>query len=76
MQHYHAAIARSPTYKSNPTLIRNVISAIGDARTRGKAIYLLTKVIGSGAKGLVRTASRTHADASVRKTALALLKRW
>jgi eukaryotic-like serine/threonine-protein kinase len=76
MQHYHAAIARSPSYKSNPTLIRNVISAIGDARTRGKAIYLLTKVIGSGAKGLVRTASRTHADASVRKTALALLKRW
>ncbi len=76
MQYYHAAIARSPAYKNNPTLIRNVISAIGLPKTRGKATFLLTKTIGAGAKGYVRTASRTHADPSVRKAAQDLLKRW
>lgn len=76
MQYYHAAIARSPAYKGNATLIRNVISAIGNSKTRGKATYLLTKTIGAGAKGYVRTAARSHADPSVRKAAQDLLKRW
>jgi eukaryotic-like serine/threonine-protein kinase len=76
MQYYHAAIARLPAYKGNQTLIRNVINAIGNSKTRGKAIYLLTKVIGSGAKGLVRAASRNHSDPAVRKAAQSLIKRW
>jgi hypothetical protein len=76
MQYYNAAIARSPAYKGNQTLIRNVISAIGNPKTRGKATYLLTKVIGSGAKGLVRAASKNHADLAVRKAAQSLIKRW
>lgn len=76
MQHYNAAIARLPGYKGNQTLIRNVISAIGNPKTRGKATYLLTKVIGSSAKGLVRAAAKSHADPSVRKAAQSLLKRW
>jgi eukaryotic-like serine/threonine-protein kinase len=76
MEHYTAAIARLGAYKGNPTLIRNVISAIGDRRTRGKAVYLLTKVIGQGSKGYLRTAARNHPDLSVRKAAQALLKRF
>ena len=76
MQYYNAAIARVPAYKGNQTLIRNVISAIGNSKTRGKATYLLTKVIGAGAKGLVRAASKNHADPAVRKAAQSLLKRW
>jgi eukaryotic-like serine/threonine-protein kinase len=76
MQHYNAAIARVAGYKGNQTLIRNVISAIGNPKTRGKATYLLTKVIGSSAKGLVRVAAKSHADPSVRKAAQSLIKRW
>ncbi len=76
MQYYNAAIARVAGYKGNQTLIRNVISAIGNPKTRGKATYLLTKVIGPGAKGLVRAAAKSHADPSVRKAAQSLLKRW
>jgi eukaryotic-like serine/threonine-protein kinase len=76
MQHYNAAIARVAGYKGNQTLIRNVISAIGNSKTRGKATYLLTKVIGSSAKGLVRAAAKSHADLSVRKAAQSLIKRW
>jgi serine/threonine-protein kinase len=76
MQHYNAAISRFAGYKGNQTLIRNVISAIGNPKTRGKATYLLTKVIGSGAKGLVRAAAKSHADPSVRKAAQSLIKRW
>ncbi|MEZ4364606.1 MAG: serine/threonine-protein kinase [Kofleriaceae bacterium] len=76
MQHYTAAISRLSTYRKNPTLIRNVISAIGNTKTRGKATYLLTKVIGATSKPYLRTASRTHSDLSVRKAAQSLLKRF
>jgi eukaryotic-like serine/threonine-protein kinase len=76
MQHYHAAIARVPAYKGNAILIRNAISAFGNSKSRGKAIYLVTQVIGAGAKGYVKTAGKSHPDPVVRKTAAALLKRW
>lgn len=76
MQHYSAAIRRAPGYRGNTILIRNVVSAIGDPRTRGNATFLLTKVIGPGAKGHLRTAAKNHADLSVRKAAQSLLKRW
>jgi hypothetical protein len=76
MTYYNAAISRLPAYKGNATLIRNVISALGSPKTRGKAKYLLTKVIGSGAKGLVRSAAKSHADPAVRREAAALIKRW
>jgi eukaryotic-like serine/threonine-protein kinase len=76
MQHYRAAISRVPAYKGNPILIRNAISAFGNAKSRSNAIYFVTKVIGPGAKGYVKTAAKSHPDPAVRKTATALLKRW
>ncbi len=75
MEHYQAAIARKRSYRSNSTIIRNVISALGSSKTRTKASWFLRKVIGAPARRHLQAAARRHASSDVRRRAAALLKR-
>jgi len=75
MAHYRAAIARSPAYKRNGTLIRNVIHCLNSRKTRGQASWLLRKVIGRPARPYLAVAARRDPSGVVRSSAAWLLKR-
>jgi len=75
MQHYQAAIARSKAYRSNPTIIRNVIGALASGKTRAKATWFLRSLIGSPARRYLQAAAKHHASAEVRRRSAVVLKR-
>jgi eukaryotic-like serine/threonine-protein kinase len=76
MEHYQAAIKRSPAYKRNATLIRNVINTLASPRTSAKASWFLRKLVGAPAKVHLRAAAKKHKSPTVRKNAAAVLRRF
>jgi hypothetical protein len=74
MEHYGAAIKRSPGYRGNGTMIKNVIQALGSAKTRGKASWFLKRVVGKWAKPYLRTAARSNPNKNIRSAAKSLLR--
>jgi serine/threonine-protein kinase len=74
IEHYDAAIKRSPAYKRNSILIKNTIRALGNSKSRGKAGWLLKKVIGAPARPYLRAAAKSDPRPAVRAAARALLR--
>jgi serine/threonine-protein kinase len=74
IEHYTAAIKRAPAYKRNAIIIKNAIRALGNAKTRGKASWLLKRVIGAPARPYLRTAAKSDPRPAVRAAARALLR--
>ena len=75
MEHYQAAIARNRAYRSNATIIRNVIESLSSTKTRAKASWFLRKIIGAPARRHLQTAAKRHPNPTVRRHAAAILKR-
>ena len=74
MEHYRAAIKFSPGYRGNGVMIKNVIQALGNPKTRGKAYWFLKNVVGmKWARPYLKVAAKSGKPA-VRSAAKALLK--
>jgi serine/threonine-protein kinase len=74
LEHYDAAIKRAPAYRRNGIIIKNAIRALGNAKTRGKASWLLKRVIGAPARPYLRAAAKSDPRPAVRAAARALLR--
>ena len=74
MEHYTAAIKLYRGYRSNGIMIRNVIRALGDPKTRGRAWWFLKKIVGSPARPYLRAAAKSNPKPAIRSAAKALLR--
>ncbi len=73
MDNYKVAIGKNAGYKSNPTLIRNVIRMLASPKTQGRAQGLL-RSIGHPAAAFLKAAAKSEANPIVRKQAATLSK--
>lgn len=74
MKAYRAAIQNNRAYRGRATLNRNVIRALGSAKTYGRASYLIRNDIGRAAIPFLRVAARTDKNPTVRARAERLLE--
>ncbi len=75
MDQYRAAIQHSRAYRKKPILTQNVIRALGNHKTRPKAMLLLTRVIGSPAVAHLKRAAKNDRNPEVRRQADVALRR-
>jgi len=74
LDHYKAAIAKNAEYKKNSVLNKNVIKMLGSSKTVRKAQGFLRWTVGRAALPYLRSAAKSHENATVRKRAAALAK--
>jgi serine/threonine protein kinase len=74
MDHYKIAIAKNAGYKSNATLIRNVIRTLGSIKTNKRAQAFLKFTIGRPAVPYLRTAAAHDQNPHVKKWAAYMAK--
>jgi TolA-binding protein len=74
MDHYALAIKKNAQYRSNPTLMRNVISMLGSDKTSRKAQGFLKFNVGRPAVPYLRHAAQHDASAQVRRASGWLLR--
>jgi len=70
---YGAAIRNNPAYRSDPTLIRNLIECLVSDRFHNQCADFLVREVGAPAAPFLEEAKRSHAYASVRSRADRLL---
>jgi serine/threonine protein kinase len=70
---YGAAIRNNPAYRSDPTIIRDLIGCLVSDRFHGKCAEFLAREVGSPAAPFLEEAARSHAYANVRTRAANLL---
>jgi serine/threonine-protein kinase len=70
---YGAAIRNNPAYRSDPTLIRNLIECLVSDRFHGSCEDFLVQQVGAPAAPYLEEASRSHAYANVRNRAARLI---
>ena len=73
MDNYKIAIGKNAGYKSNPTLIRNVIRMLASAKTQPRAQGLL-RAIGHPAVPFLKAAAKAEPNAIVKRQAAALAR--
>ncbi len=69
---YGEAIEKNPAYKKNSTLQRNVITMLGEARSRDRARVLIVTALRPDIEAALRIAAKNHKSAEVRKQAAKL----
>jgi serine/threonine-protein kinase len=74
MDHYKAAINKNAAYKSNPTLVRNLIRMLASTKTQRKAAGFLRYTIGRPALPYLRQSAAHDTNATVKRWASALSK--
>jgi serine/threonine-protein kinase len=72
---YGAAIRNNPAYRSDPTLIRNLIECLVSDRFHSQCADFLVREVGAPSAPFLEEASRTHAYANVQTRAARLLPR-
>jgi serine/threonine-protein kinase len=72
---YGAAIRNNPAYRSDPTLIRNLIECLVSDRFHDECEAFLVREVGAPAIPFLEEASRSHAFASVQSRAARLLSK-
>ncbi|HUS62943.1 MAG TPA: serine/threonine-protein kinase [Kofleriaceae bacterium] len=75
MDYYRSAIAKNGLYRGKRILNTNVIRALGDRRTAGKASRLFTGSIRRAALPYLRRAARSDRNPKVRRAAAYLVRR-
>jgi hypothetical protein len=75
IDHYRDAIRENRVYRKKPILNKNVIRALGSAKTRPKATKMLVDTIGSPALPFLRRAAKSDPSAEVRKHAASIERR-
>jgi hypothetical protein len=77
LKQYYVALKLKPSYRRYNSVNTNAIRALGAPSTRGRAHYLITRVIGRrNALPYLRREARVNKSAAVRKRAAALVKRF
>jgi hypothetical protein len=75
LDHYRDAIRENRVYRKKPILNKNVIRALGSAKTRPKATRMLVETIGTPALPFLRRAAKSDSNPDVRKHAATVARR-
>jgi serine/threonine-protein kinase len=72
---YGTAARLKPLYRRYRSINDNAINSLASSKTRGRATFLITRVLKRSALPFLRRAAKSHRSPSVRQRAAALIKR-